>query len=169
MKEMLLITAILNRDMLLDCGELNILADYLPMDLQRAFQKSPVILKGFGICFESFVKLLESNQVPTVERIKTVSRTSTLGSQHVLDMLSSGGKVEHVLETAFSVAEKVQAEKVGDWEYEDYEEQIEAHPTTPFDDAFDIGFYMCVNNGGGNLAQRGPYRRYFSDDEDDDY
>ena len=63
-----------------------------------------MILKGFGICFESFAKLLESHQI-TTGGMKTVSRTFTLGSQHVLNMLSAGGKDEHVFDTIFSVTQ----------------------------------------------------------------
>jgi hypothetical protein len=71
-------------------------------------------------------------------------------------MMEAGGKVEFALDALFNITEHVLVDGDCGWEYEDFKEQIEAHPSTPLDGSFDIAFCMCVNRGGGSLEDRGP-------------
>ena len=70
-------------------------------------------------------------------------------------MLEAGGKVEFALDALFNKTEHVLVDGDCGWEYDDFKEQIEAHPSTPLDGSFDIAFFMCVNRGGGSLQSRG--------------
>jgi hypothetical protein len=155
MRQMLKITADIVGDQLLHEDEVFAVEDFIPTEL-RQDDLPDYFITGLGIVFETVAKLLEAGQVPTVDRIKSSAMLSTSGAHHFTRMLEAGGKVEFALDALFNITEKVLVDGDCGWEYENFKAPIEAHPSTPLDGSFDIGFFMCVNRGGGSLQSRGP-------------
>jgi hypothetical protein len=154
MREMLKITADVVGDQLLHEGEIYSIERFIPTELRQE-DLPAYFITGLGIVFETVARLLEAGRVPTVDRIKSSALQSTSGTHHFTRMLEAGGKVEFALDALFNITEKVLVDGDCGWEYEDFKEQIEAHPSTPLDGSFDIAFFMCVNRGGGSLQSRG--------------
>jgi hypothetical protein len=155
MREMLKITAEIEGDQLLQEGDFYSVEPFIPTEIkQKALSK--YFIDGFGIVFETVARLLEAGRVPTVDRIKRNALQSTSGAHNFKRMLEAGGKVEFALDALFNITEKVLIDGDCGWEYESFREQIEAHPSTPLDGSFDIAFFMCINQGGGSLEDRGP-------------
>jgi hypothetical protein len=158
MREMLKITAEIQGDQLLHEGDLDEIELFIPTEMRQRDQPK-YFITGLQIVFETVARLVGAGRVPTVDRIKSsASLQSTRGTHDFTRMLEAGGRVEFALDALFYIDEYL-AEKVlvnGDcgWEYEVFKDQIEAHPSTPFDGSFDI--FMCVDRGGGSLEDRGP-------------
>lgn len=73
--------------------------------------------------------------------------------------LSKEGKVEFAIDALINVTRNVAVDGDDGWEYGIFD-QIESLPAThtPFDDAFDIARFKCINQGGGEGTMRGPYQ-----------
>ena len=77
----------------------------------------------------------------------------------------NGGKVEHVIDALINITRNVAVDGDDGWEYALIEEDIEMHPATLLDQAFDIARFKCINQGGGEGQSRGPYRDAFELDD----
>jgi hypothetical protein len=142
MRELLKITAEIEGDQLLQEGDFYEIEPFIPTEMkQRDFPED--FIDGLGIVFETIARLLEAGRVPTVDRIQRSALQSTSGAHHFKRMLEAGGKVEFALDALFNITEKLLVAGDCGWEYEDFKEQIKAHPSTPLDGSFGIGF-LCV-------------------------
>jgi hypothetical protein len=158
MREMLKITAESEADQLLNEGDLYAVELFIPTEIRE--QGLPeCFTTGLGMVFETVARLLRAGRVPTVDSIKRSVSQSIHGGHNFTRMLEAGGKVEFALDALFNITEQVLVKGDCGWEYETFEDAIEAHPSTPLDGSFDIAFFMCINKGGGTLESRGPTGR----------
>jgi hypothetical protein len=149
--------------------------DYIPMEVLQSDAKGiyKSFLDGYAMCFEAICKILQRNQVPTIDRIR--QELNDNGQQYdqrkLRHYLDKGGKIEFALDSVLNVTENVVTQGDDGWEYGTFEEDIEAKPATPLDRMWDVARLMCFNRGGGMLEKRGPFRDVFryglEDDEDD--
>jgi hypothetical protein len=139
MREMLKLTAEIHGDKLLREGDYYEIESFIPTEMRQRGLPA-YFISGLRIVFETAARLLEAGRVPTVDRIK---RSALQSSHHFTRMLEAGGKVEFALDALFNITDRVLVDGDCGWEYETFQDQIEAHPSTPLDGSFDIAF-SCV-------------------------
>jgi len=156
MRKMLSITADLEGD---DVRE-DILR-YVPADAcsdldQRSRDK---LFEGFGYCFQVLGRMLNYSPsvVPTTENAKKGVNRFHVGRRAYEPFINKGGRFEFVIDALLDITENVYVNGDDGWEYEHFEEDIEALVETPMDGMFDLARFMLINRGGGMLEGRGPY------------
>jgi len=173
-KYMLEVTADLEIEFILDdrMDDVTSRMEYIPpavWNQNREEDKFHRFVDGWGACFRVIREVLRQDLVPTVDRVHQylVSREAR-ESQH---FLRNGGKVDFALDALINVTRNVLVDGDDGWEYGTFQDDIEALPSTPLDGAFDIVRFKCINEGGGEGTERGPYRgvRGFDNEVGDDY
>jgi len=181
MRKMLIITAEIDGDTFHDAGHLfrprvptpleeccdgfNRIA-YIPLhvltrDRRGIFQS---FHDGYAMCFPAIAAILRRNKAPTVQRI----REELILNDHLYDgrklrfYLERGGRIEYALYAVIQITENVLVNGDDGWEYELFQEDIEALPSNPLDGRFEVARRMCVDHGGGTPQDdRGPYREVY--------
>lgn len=114
---------------------------------------------GWGSCFTAIESILRRHGVaPTVSRVEQYLESDIELSQKYRYFVEHGGKAEFAVDAVISTTRNVAINGDDGWEYVDFQEEIEAHPSTPLDRAFHIARFKCINEGGGDGTRRGPYR-----------
>jgi len=147
--------------------------DYIPTEV---FQRNPEGLfqsfcDGWAIAWEAITNLLQNKQAPTKSQVeREIDRIGT-DIRKWNHFVQKGGKIEYALDALFSVTRNVLVDGDDGWEYAVFKDDIEAHPATPFDGAFDVARVKCFGITNGNFREqpKGPYHHNFDDDNDDDY
>ena len=137
--------------------------DYIPL---RVLTRDPRgIFKsfhdGYAMCFRAIAVIFRRNEAPTVRRVITeIAICNYLYDYRKFRYyLDSGGRVEYALYGVFKITENVLGNGDDGWIYETFREEIEAIPSNPLDDRFEVARSMCVTYGGGTPQDfRGPYR-----------
>ena len=167
MRQMLLTTAELEGDELRE----NILR-YVPADAIQNFsgRSRDKLYAGFEHCFKVLGHLLRYGMVPTVEHANKMVNHYPMDRRRSFDpFLDEGGRFEFVIDALLDITENVFVQGDDGWEYETFEEEIEAFIETPFDGMFDLARFMLINRGGGVLEGRGPYELSANDVSDSCY
>jgi hypothetical protein len=137
---------------------------YIPTDILRRNPAGlyPSFHEGWHYVWSVMSDILLSGQAPTVHRIRNYIQRdgSNFDIRKYHHFLDKGGRIEFAVDALVDLTQKAITAGDGIWEYEDeFRDQIEALPPTPLDKMFDIAWYMCIPEGGGELSTRGPYRR----------
>jgi hypothetical protein len=169
MQKLLLITAEVNGDEIMDVmREETLCMRYIPLEivLQGRTVSSKMFNDGWGAIFCCVAELLRRGMAPTCNRIKdTFARQANKNYRFFIE---KGGRIEYALDAILGITENVYNDGDDGYEYETFEDDIEALPSTPLDWQFDIARFMCFERGGGVLTERGPYRMFDDDFEMDD-
>ena len=153
MRKMLSITADLEGD---DVRE-DILR-YVPADACSDQRSRDKLFQGFGYCFQVLGRMLNySSKPPTTENAKKMVNHFHVGRRAYEPFIDGGGRFEFVIDALIDITENVYVNGDDGWEYEHFEEEIEALVETPIDGMFDLARFMLINRGGGELEGRGPY------------
>ncbi len=139
--------------------------EYIPTDVFRRQPKGiyKSFVEGWQIVWEAISKLLNKKKVPTIssveQEITTMERFGLIDVRKLRHFEGKGGNIAYALDALINTTEKVH--KQGDcyWVYEDFMDDIEKHPETPLDDAFDVARVKCmtITNQNFNLQPNGPY------------
>mmetsp|Transcript_5709 Transcript_5709/g.8687 ORF Transcript_5709/g.8687 Transcript_5709/m.8687 type:complete len:606 (-) Transcript_5709:376-2193(-) len=192
MKEMLLTTAALEMDSILHESQVNFQRnhpmplsaccdfcnginriDYIPASVlsgpinQNGLYKS--FHDGWGLCFKAIHDALKDGHTPTIHQLEQYLTSGNYDYRKYQHFLTKGGKVEFAVDAVLNITRNVAVDGDDGWEYCMFQNEIEAHPSTPLDKAFDIARFKCINEGGGVGSFRGPYRetRRLGEDLDD--
>ena len=152
MRKMLSITAELKGDELRE----NILR-YVPADACSDQRSKDKLFQGFEYCFKVLAHMLNYGMVPTTEKAKKMTNHFSIGRRAYEPFIDGGGRFEFVIDALIDITENVHDDGDDGWEYEHFEEEIEALVETPMDGMFDLARLMLINRGGGVLEGRGPY------------
>lgn len=122
---------------------------------------------GWGYCFLAAGALLRRGQTPTVRAVEQCIRSNySIDQRKFQHFISHHGKVEYAIDALINITRNVAVDGDDGWEYCSFEDEIEAHPATPLDRAFDVVRFKCINQGGGEGSSRGPYRYQFDEEMD---
>lgn len=121
---------------------------------------------GWGMCIQAIAHLLRSGHVPSVQNVHRVLSTNSallvfgldFDYRKVQHFLDKGGKTEYAVDAVLNITQNVVVDGDDGWEYVMFADDIEALPATPLDTDFDVARIMCINQGGGQGKERGPYR-----------
>lgn len=153
MRYMLSITADLEGDELRE----DILR-YVPADACSDQRSRDKLFQGFEYCFKLLGHMLKYNRmVPTIENVNKMVNHFSIGRRAYEPFIDKGGRFEFVIDALLDITENVYVNGDDGWEYETFEEDIEALVETPLDGMFDLARFMLINRGGGVLEGRGPY------------
>ena len=144
--------------------------DYLPIEVVENGLPGNIFAGWKGL-FLAIAQVLRDNKTPTVQRVKDyIDRRRVVGVDQRAheSILAAGCRIEHAIDAVISVSKNVVKNGDDGWEYETFEEDLDALPKTPFDEAFDVAWIMCINRGGGQLKTKGPYYRRADDEDEDD-
>ena len=98
-------------------------------------------------------------QRKSINRIRIQIERSGSADHNYRAFLRKGGRIEYAIDAIITVAKNVCVNGDDGWEYEDIQESIEKYSTTPLDHAFDVAWFKCISQGGGDsLKTRGPHR-----------
>jgi hypothetical protein len=169
MRELLLITAEINSDEIMDFArEEKHRMSYIPLEivLQGTNASSKKFNDGWGAIFCCIADLLRKGMAPTCSRINDAFARQA--NENYQFFIEKGGRVEYALDAILDITENVYKDGDDGYEYETFEDDVEALPSTPLDWQFDVARFMCFERGGGVLTERGPYRLFDDDFEMDD-
>jgi len=178
MKRMLTITAEINGDIFLDdvglfqsyeptslercCDPFGInRIDYIPLEVLRRDPRGlfQSFHDGYAMCFEAIAAVLRRNQAPTVQRVRNEIECGRYDNRKFRHYIDRGGRIEYALYAVIQVTENVLLSGDDGWEYETFQDEIEALPSNPLDGRFEVARVMCINRGGGTpQAETGPFR-----------
>lgn len=142
-----------------DCGIKRI--DYIPRSVLECNRGGlyQSFKEGWGYCFQAIHGVLQRGQAPTVHRVQHYLEyvDRTIDQRKYGHFLGRGGRVKFAVDALINISRNVCVHGDDGWEYWMFQEDIEALPATPLDDAFDVARFMCINQGGGDGTMQGPY------------
>jgi hypothetical protein len=151
MHKVLSITADLEADSSQD--ESSCRLEYIPESVLRQRKNTAKFVAGMNCVWNAVSKVLQSKQTPTIQRVTDL----VLQSSDVRDFFAQGGMVDHVIDSLVTISRNVVKNGDDGWEYEMFEDDITALPSTVFDEDFELAWHRLITLGGGTIMTRGPY------------
>ena len=120
---------------------------------------------GWKIVWEAMLKVLHNEQIPTITKVREhIDFLCSIGGgrNKINYFLNKGGKIEYALDALLCVTQNVHVTGDDYWVYEEYNDEIEVHLTTPLDSAYDMARVICleINEDNFKAQPTGPYRNY---------
>jgi len=121
---------------------------------------------GWCIAWEAILSVLHKKQAPIASSVEKEIHQIRGDPRKWNHFKRKGGKVDYAIDALIRITQNVYNEGFDCWEYETFKADIEKHPETSLDNAFDLAKLKCLEINEGNFSEQptGPYHHRFHND-----